>query len=105
MFSRRIITGTLILGVLLFLVAWLTHLAIFPCQTFIWDSDQGLYNSICPIIDEDGESLIGGDYTSGFEPIPTFWTWVTMAVAFLGVPYGLSVLGNKWWGHRVARKI
>lgn len=99
-FNRRIAIIGVVTSFFLIALASITHVEIFPCLGFVWDSDQGFYYSTCALIDEDGESLIGGDYTSGYEPVPIVWTWVMMAGIFLVVPYGIAVAGNHWWMHR-----
>lgn len=99
-FNQRIAGLALGMSILFILLAGVTRIEIFPCLGFVWDSDQGFYYSTCALIDEDGESLIGGDYISGYEPVPIVWTWVMMAGVFLVLPYGIAVVGNHWWTHR-----
>ncbi|QQR54994.1 hypothetical protein IPG41_00225 [Candidatus Peregrinibacteria bacterium] len=75
------------------LVLSLTHLQIFPCETFIWDSTQGYYFSLCALIDEDGKFLFPGDPYYG--PILTIWTWLSAFGILLVLPYLLALGLNR----------
>lgn len=68
-----------------------TRIPVFPCQTFIFDSDQGYYFDICPLVDEDGHVLLQTD-TSGFTGIPNNWTWPMLALLVVIFPYLDSVV-------------
>lgn len=70
-----------------------TKLEVFPCQTFIFDSDQGYYNSICPLVDDRQVWVFESD-TSGFSGIPTTATWLVGIPLIFGLPLVFSTLAD-----------
>lgn len=102
MYKRQGVGATFLLGdILVFL--WLlflifTQLKLFPCYTFVFDSDQGYYPDVCQLRDEDGHWIFQND-TSGFSGQPNLWTWIVGLPMVLILPYAAGFLLIKGW-HR-----
>lgn len=58
---------------------------IFPCQTFVYDSTQGFYPDMCPLV-IDGHLLVekSGTYE---DTRSTAWTWPVLILVLLIFPY------------------
>lgn len=97
--TPRIIAVFLSFSVVLITLISFSNLDIFPCRSFVSDSTQGYYMSTCAFVDEDGHFLFSKDI-SGYDPLPTIWTWVMGIFLFIVLPYGLAV----WLNHYLNKK-
>lgn len=66
-----------------------SSLPIFPCQTFVYDSTQGFYPDICPLV-IDGQLITEADGAYEDSRV-TPWTWPVLALVLLVFPYLDSV--------------
>lgn len=93
-FSKRIFITFLVVEVVLLLLLSLTHVKIFPCEAFVYDSKEGYYNTLCSLTDDDtGEILL---FQGEWYDIRPIWSgWVVSLILLVCLPYGVARYLNK----------
>ncbi len=84
------------------LLLTLTSWQLFPCLTFVWDSDRAVQHTFCALFDGHGRFLLH-DRHSIYYLRPSAWTWAASAVFFLVLPFIAAFLTHQAVFNRVAK--
>jgi hypothetical protein len=83
--GKRVLKIFVGIEMLWILVLHITHWEIFPCEAFVYDSEEGYYSAMCSFSDEDTGELLFLQ-SEWHDTRPVLSTWLAALVLLVVTP-------------------